>query len=79
MRHFFKRWASNNQLITTSVDSNNSIASAIIHQQVPIIEEEEFDDDEGSLCSILFYVYIYVDICTRGVSVYILTSVVEQK
>ena len=51
MRHLFKRWASNNQLMTTSnSNSPNSLSTPIYHQRVPIIEEEGFDDDddEGS-------------------------------
>ncbi len=77
MRHLFKKWASHNQLMTTTMnDNNNSIPTKIYHQRVPIIEEEEFDDDdddEGSFCSIIFSLYIY----KSGVFMCTLTSVIE--
>ena len=55
MRHLFNKWASYNQLMTTSNNSSqNSLPLAMSsHQEVPIIEEEdeEFDvDNEGSFC-----------------------------
>lgn len=55
MRHLFHKWASYNQLMTTSTSNNlsqNSLPIAMSsHQRVPIIEEEEFDvDNEGSFC-----------------------------
>ena len=54
MRHLFKKWRSNHQLMISSTNPNEklSFSTSIYHQRVSIIEEEEFnlniDDDQGS-------------------------------
>ena len=74
MRHLFNKWASYNQLLTTSNNqSQNSFPVAMSsYQEVPIIEEEEeeFDvDNEGSFCLVsidigqAFFPRIFIDFC----------------